>query len=277
MNRSKILVLSDLRDFSEIVAKKAMNIASKYHKSLDVLHIEEKSFLDFFKEKTAVSLDKCKQLLSHMYNCEHTKVFCKCGDFIPTIQEHISQNGISAIIVGFKRDRTFVEDITDGSHLNSIIRKTNLPVLVIKTEDEPEYKNILIPTDLSFESKENIEYLSKLFPNANFYVEHYYKAFFEDRMRLYGFDQDEANKFINHYRYEAEHNLEEFIDSLSLPESIKVYHRAKKYSDINSMVQESIEFNDIDLLSLSTSGYVSMFSFDLLEKSSKDVIIFKIN
>jgi hypothetical protein len=276
VNRKKILVLSDLRDFSDVVAKKALFISNQYKKALDILHIEEKSFLDFFKEKTQVSLDKCKTILVEKYGSE-ANVFCKCGDFIPTIQEHIEQNDISALIVGFKRDRTFIEDITDGSHLNSIVRKTNIPVLVIKTENEPVYNNILIPTDLSPSSKENIEYLASLFPQAHFYIEHYYKAFFEDRMRLYGFDSDEARRFINHYKVEAEHHLDEFIETLSLPDTIKVFSKAKKYLDINTMVQESIEFNNIDLLSLSTSGNFSIFSFDLLEKSSKDVIIFKIS
>jgi hypothetical protein len=149
--------------------------------------------------------------------------------------------------------------------------------LVVKTEDEPSYKNILVPSDLSFESKENIEYLAKLFPESTLYIEHYYKTFFEDRMRFYGFDVDESNRFINHFRYEAEENLSAFVDSLSLPKTIKIKFNAKKYVDFNSMVKESIEDNDIDLLSLSTSGYVSIFSFDLLEKSPKDVIIFKIN
>jgi nucleotide-binding universal stress UspA family protein len=274
---SKILVLSDLREFSQVVAKKAISFSKQYNKPLEVLNIEEKSFFDFFKEKAEESIQKCKETLQAMYEGSDANITCEYGDFMPIVQKSIEDNNISMIIVGFKRERTFVEDLINGSYLNDIVRKTNIPVLVVKTEDEPSYKNILVPSDLSFESKENIEYLAKLFPESTLYIEHYYKTFFEDRMRFYGFDVDESNRFINHFRYEAEENLSAFVDSLSLPKTIKIKFNAKKYVDFNSMVKESIEDNDIDLLSLSTSGYVSIFSFDLLEKSPKDVIIFKIN
>lgn len=277
MNRGRILVLSDLMDFSETVAKKTLFLASKYKIPLDVLHVEEKSFFEFLKEKKPSYLQKCKETLEQMYEGADVRVFCKYGDTIPIIQEHIEQNGITAIIAGFKRKRTFLQDITQGSHLDSIIRKTNLPVLVIKTEDEPDYKNILIPTDLSQESKQNIEYLAKLFPDAVFYIEHYYHVFFENRLSLYGLDKNDSDEFMDHYKYEAIDNLKKFVASLSLPASIRVHYKAAQYMEINTLIRRSMISKEIDLLSLSTSGFVSIFSFDLLEHSSKDVMIFKIH
>ena len=275
MNRSRLLVLNDLREFTPTIAKKAIYLAKKYDKELDVLHIEDESFLKFFKEKTECSLDKSKEILKKYYE-DNAKIYCKCGNFIEIIKEHISKNNISAVIVGFKRERTFFEDIFNGSNLNSIIRKVDLPVLVIKTEDTPIYKNILIPTDLSESSKKNIEYLVNLFPEANFHIEHYYKTFFEDRVKLYGFDDDEVHDFVDFYATEAELELNKFVENLNIPQEIKVFKKAKKYIDIKSMVDESIEYKTIDLLSLSVSSSFSIFSFDLLEHSTKDVIIYKI-
>ena len=43
------------------------------------------------------------------------------------------------------------------------------------------------------------------------------------------------------------------------------------------MVDESMEYKTIDLLSLSIGSNLSIFSFDLLEHSTKDVIIYKIS
>ena len=274
MNRSRLLVLNDLREFTPTIAKKAIYLAKKYDKELDVLHIEDESFLKFFKEKTECSLDKSKEILKKYYE-DNAKIYCKCGNFIEIINEHIKTHNISAVIVGFKRERTFFEDIFNGSNLNSIIRKVDLPVLVIKTEDTPNYKNILIPTDLSESSKKNIEYLVNLFPEANFHIEHYYKTFFEDRVKLYGFDDDEVHDFVDFYATEAELELNKFVENLNIPQEIKVFKKAKKYIDIKSMVDESIEYKTIDLLSLSVSSSFSIFSFDLLEHSTKDVIIYK--
>lgn len=275
MNKSRLLVLNDLREFTSTIAKKSIFLANKYNKKLDVLHIEDESFLRFFKEKTECSLERSKEILKEYYE-NNANIYCKCGNFIEIIKEHISKNNISTVIVGFKRERTFFEDIFNGSNLNSIIRKVDLPVLVIKTEDTPNYKNILIPTDLSESSKKNIEYLVNLFPEANFHIEHYYKTFFEDRIKLYGFDDDEVHDFVDFYATEAELELNKFVESLNIPQEIKIFKKAKKFIDIKSMVDESIEYKTIDLLSLSVSSSFSIFSFDLLEHSTKDVIIYKI-
>lgn len=275
MNKSRLLVLNDLREFTSTIAKKSIFLANKYNKELDVLHIEDESFLRFFKEKTECSLERSKEILKEYYE-NNANIYCKCGNFIEIIKEHISKNNISTVIVGFKRERTFFEDIFNGSNLNSIIRKVDLPVLVIKTEDTPNYKNILIPTDLSESSKKNIEYLVNLFPEANFHIEHYYKTFFEDRIKLYGFDDDEVHDFVDFYATEAELELNKFVDTLNIPQEIKIFKKAKKFIDIKSMVDESIEYKTIDLLSLSVSSSFSIFSFDLLEHSTKDVIIYKI-
>ena len=275
MNKNRILVLSDLRDFTKTVALKAIFLANKYGKEMDVLHVEDESFLKFFKEKTECSLNNSKEILQKIYE-DKARVFCKCGNFIETVKEHIKENNISFVIAGFKRERTFFEDIFNGSNLSSIIRKLDIPVIVIKTEDTPLYKNILIPTDLSKASKKNIEYLVTLFPEANFHIEHYYKAFFEDRVKLYGFDDKEAHDFVDFYAQEAQKDLDTFIESLEIPQGTKIFQKAKKYVDIKSMVEESIEYKTIDLLSLSVGTSLSIFSFDLLEHSSKDVIIYKI-
>ena len=275
MYKNRILVLSDLREFTETVAQKAIYLANKYEKELDVLHVEDESFLKFFKEKTECSLDKSKAILQSIYK-DKANIFCKCGNFIEIVKEHIEKNNISTVIVGFKRERTFLEDIFNGSNLSNIIRKLDIPVIVIKTEDEPNYKNILIPTDLSKASKINIEYLVSIFPEANFHIEHYYKAFFEDRVKLYGFDDSEAHDFVDFYEDEAQKNLDKFIKSLEIPSEIKIFKKAKKYVDIKSMVDESIEYKTIDLLGLSVGTSLSIFSFDLLEDSKKDVIIYKV-
>lgn len=276
MNQNRILALSDLMEFTPIVAKKAIYLANKYQKELDVLHIEDETFLKFFKEKTQCSLDKGKEILKNTYE-DKAKIFCKCGDFIDVIKEHIKSNDISFVMAGFSKEKTIIEDIFGSSNLSLIIKKLDFPILVIKTEDKPEYKNILIPTDLSDASKKNIEYLVKLFPEANFYIEHYYKTFFESRMKLYGLDEEEAHSFIDYYETEAQNELDSFMEKLDIPQNIKVFKSAKKYVDIKTMIDEAMENKLIDLLSLSIGTGFSIFSFDLLAYSKKDVIIYKIN
>lgn len=116
-----------------------------------------------------------------------------------------------------------------------------------------------------------------MFPEANFHIEHYYKAFFEDRVKLYGFNDEEAHDFVDFYEQEAQKDLGNFVKSLEIPKETKLFVKTKKYIDIKSMVDESIEYKTIDLLSLSVGTSLSIFSFDLLEHSTKDVIIYRID
>lgn len=58
MNKSRLLVLNDLREFTSTIAKKSIFLANKYNKELDVLHIEDESFLRFFKEKNRMFFGK---------------------------------------------------------------------------------------------------------------------------------------------------------------------------------------------------------------------------
>ena len=51
-----------------------------------------------------------------------------------------------------------------------------------------------------------------------------------------------------------------FIEKLELNSDIKVFTKAKKYLDIKTMVEESIEYKTIDLLSLSVGTSLSIFS-----------------
>lgn len=169
-----------------------------------------------------------------------------------------------------------MEDIFAGSNLGTIVRKLDVPVIVIKTEDNPDYKNILVPSDLSNSSKKNIENLVKLFPKANFHIEHYYRTFIEDKIKQYGFNNVEVRNFVDFYANEAKESLDKFIANLDIPAEIKVFTKTKNFVDIRTTVEESIDAESIDLVSLCISTNFSIFSFDLLESSKKDVVIYKI-
>lgn len=275
MNKNKILVLNDLEDFTQVVAEKSLKIADEYNKELDVLYVEDESFLKLFKEKAEDSLAKNKTKLEALYE-NNANIFCKHGNFLDVVDSHIKENDISGLIVGFRRERTFLEDIFNGSNLSKIVRKFDIPIFVIKTEDEPEYKNILIPSDLSNSSKKNIEHLVTLFPNANFYIEHYYRTLLEHDINKYGIKEKEVKDYLASYEVEAKKELDTFVDTLEIPAETKVFKKVKNFLNIKKLVDESIDTDNIDLLSLCISTDFSIFSFDLLESSKKDVIIYKI-
>ena len=66
------------------------------------------------------------------------------------------------------------------------------------------------------------------------------------------------------------------MSELNIPSDIKVFKKVKNFLDITRTVEESIDSESIDLVSLCISTNFSIFSFDLLESSKKDVIIYKI-
>ena len=98
----------------------------------------------------------------------------------------------------------------------------------------------------------------------------------EDKIKMYGYENKEVQEYISFFANEAKDNLDKFMSELNIPSDIKVFKKVKNFLDITRTVEESIDSESIDLVSLCISTNFSIFSFDLLESSKKDVIIYKI-
>ncbi|OJY36630.1 MAG: universal stress protein [Legionella sp. 40-6] len=132
------------------------------------------------------------------------------GRAIDEIVRYAVENHCELIIVG-AHGRYYINDYVLGTTSGSIIRQSNVPVVLIKKEPDFSYERILIATDLSEASKETVQYTFNCFPNATFQLLHivdiYYRQFFNPS------DLDE--EFVDPKHHKTKDIFEKLDDFLS--------------------------------------------------------------
>lgn len=178
------------------------------------------------------------------------------------------------LIIGASGESFSLDRLITGSTTKKIVRNSDIPVLVIKNKKEKVYKNILMPTDFSKESKTAISDTLKIFDDANITLLHIYSIPFESRLGIYGIEKDDAINFSSQIAAQNVSQAGEFMSDLG-----DIKHKVS--IEMKNDVLTPTYFNDeewlhgVDLVSLHTTGKISLFTFDMLEHSTKDVLIFK--
>lgn len=178
------------------------------------------------------------------------------------------------LVIGASGESFSLDRMITGSTTKKIIRTMQTPVLVVKNKKEKVYKNILVPTDFSKESKTAISDTLNIFQDAKITLLHIYSVPFESRLGIYGIQKDDAINFSSQITSQNVSQAGEFMSSLG-----DIKHKVS--IEMKNDVLTPTYFNDeewllgMDLVALHTTGKISLFTFDMLEHSTKDVLIFK--
>ena len=276
MKKFKILVAVDFSDDSFIVLQKAINFSKKLHSIVDVVHVVEGSFfspkkdINFIRENSFKKLnERFPQIAKENFHCVGGKI----KDTIGTTAEILNSD---LIIIGKSGERYFLGDFYMGSHTKDIVRSSPVPVIVVKSEHELEYKNILILTDFSQESADAIKRVVELFPNSHIKLLNFYLMPFENRLNNYGFNSEDIIEYQYALKEESEKKLSEFLNSLQLPSNINISAKVRQSSLNPKLFEEEVEDLAFDLVAIHTTGKVSFYALDVLESSRKDVVILKV-
>lgn len=271
-----ILVATDFSQNCSNVLKKAIHLADKLQFDLKVVHVIEDGIFDFHDNSSKVRFNCMNFLNKNFPQIEENNFYIKSGSTQEEISKLSKKLDASLLVIGTSGEHFTFERMIMGSTTKKIIRSLDIPTLVIKNSEITDYKYILTPTDFSKESKDAIEASFKLFPESRINLLNVYSVPFESRLNMYGIDKEHANEYVSNI---AKENLDEgnrFINSFTS-------NKNKLFLSIENDVLASEHFRDdsshwldgIDLVSLHTTGSISFFTFDMLEKSKKDVLIFK--
>jgi nucleotide-binding universal stress UspA family protein len=276
MKQFRSLVAIDFSKESFVVLQRTLELTQKLGGTTDVVHIVENSFfspkkdLNYIKEhsleKLRLTFEDFKEEHFHCIEGSTKEEIAKVADIL---QSHL-------IVIGKSGETYKFYDTYMGSHTKHIVRSAHIPVLVLKKESEILSKNILLPTDLSTHSAEAILRIASLFPKAHLTLLHFYTIPFETRLNSYGFNDEDRLEYMSVMQEQSEKNLEEFIETLRIPEGIKISFKVRKSSLNPKLFDEEIEDISHDLLALHTSGKVSFYAFDILESSKENVLILKV-
>jgi len=275
MQKFTLLVATDFSESSTAVLKKAIDFAEKTHAVIHIVHVVETMFFQKNKNSDFIKEHCWDTLLSHYPTLRKEHFHCLEGSVENVVAIVAQTIGAQIVLIGDNRDKHPIEAIFIGSDTKAIIRESRIPVLVAKNHDNRAYNTILIPTDLSKDSMHMISHLAHLFPESLLILLHLYSVPFEFRLGMYGFNEKEIINFHDQSRKAAETELNIFIQTLDV--SAKQIIPIVRKDLLNSeRFEENHKDLKADLVAIHTTGNISFFAFDLLEKSQSDVLIYKV-
>lgn len=170
--KNQILVPIDFSEVAEAAIEHAAQVAKSFDNEINLLHIIEDHFFgnlfgsksgrdELILEAINSRLDKVAKELSDKHNVV-VKTHVKEGRIYRTIVETADELNCDSIIMGTNGAHG-IEHII-GSNASRVIRHANVPVVIVKEKDfnVEGYKNIVMPIDLTVESKQKVTWAIRL-------------------------------------------------------------------------------------------------------------------
>jgi nucleotide-binding universal stress UspA family protein len=262
-----ILAVIDDSQLSRDILKRSIEFAKRFDANIVILYTIHIPFFDlpFFNKNVPVDKEAVKKSIEKMFDELNKEDNIKYHTVV-----YFGDSGDRAVV---EAQRDNVDMVITGANIKyeKIIREAKKSLLVVKKEYK-EYKNILIPTDLSEKSKEAIEFMKANF-KANFSLVYGYETI-ATTMSMYDIGYMDMVEYQEENREIAKNLLKSFSKdvgiegeltdaSFSLPYGILEYIE-RKSPDLVVTASHSSEKN---FLLGSISSYIA-------KESSIDVLIF---
>lgn len=275
MKDRNIIVATDFSDRSFAVIKKAQKFAEKRGAHLHIVHILQKGFFSNFDAIDAIRDSSYEILTQKVRGIDKEHFHCVAGELDVELKSSVEFLDAALVIISSSGERSHLKEFFLGSSTKEIVRAVHVPTLIVKTDRELSFKNIMIPSDLSQKSHEHILKVQTLFPQAYIVILHTYTVPFEGRLGFYGMHEDEIVNFQHDIKLNARENAYRFYEGLHLDQSRVKLQVKEGPIDTGFFLQEASSLQ-CDLISLHTSGKFSFFAFDLLGDAKQDVLMMRL-
>jgi len=271
-------IIAVLNDFetADAVLSKALILSKEQDALLEIIFVHEESFFklpDFFRFKESppeeiVDKEKIREEVADKIAALGAKEGCPVLVFIDDTADRVllqTKDEKEAIIV-----MSYHEKIA-----KDLIKKSHLPVLIIKNNTIDDYEKIVVPVDFSPASKESIVLAKALFQTKEIELVHDYRALYmEGFMDSEGFAElGAAVELTDIEKKAAEDNFEALLQEMQC----KGYFITEKTSPKEDL-SDFIQRNGNDLAVIGSNNANKLFfdsvSFDLLETLLIDLLIY---
>jgi nucleotide-binding universal stress UspA family protein len=196
------------------------------------------------------------------------------GPITQTIVKTASEEGCDVIVLGISKNEAFRRIIL-GSTVDSLVRRSPVPVLVVQNRPRSPYRSVVVPSDFQAPSRRALETAADFFPSARLSVFHAFDIPYS------GIAGVELHKAESRKRLEIEAAHETFVGQSSLsPEVIEKVRSVVKYGPPAPLLSEYVLDKEVDLVALATHGRHALLDFALagvaqsiLEEVRTDVLV----
>lgn len=265
----KILVPVDFSKKSEFAVKMSAQIGKKIKSEIHLLHLVElpSGIVDmgagsnFSIPASMMYLRKVKEKIIHLKNTffdnDHIiKYSIKFENPFEGIRNYTQKNNINLIVMGSKGVSDF-EEMIIGSNTEKVVRTSNIPVVVVKTDnDKFKFKKLVFASNFDDENKAAfLDFLA-------------FAKKFNSQIHLL-----KINTISNfESSYTTHKKIKDFVKGFNLKKkTISIYNDASVVKGIINFVKEI----DADVIALTThgrSGLSSLFNGSIAKSISKNVL-----
>lgn len=173
------------------------------------------------------------------------------GSVLSTIAEQAEALGCNLLVVG-AHGAGFMRHWLLGATAERLLRKTLLPVLVVKQAPQLGYRTVLVPVDFSQWSQRAIALARSFSPQATLVLLHACEIPFEGKMRFAGIEEETIQQHRLNIRREALARLDELAHDAGLTPA--QWQPLVAFANAPDFILEQEEEQGADLIVLGKHG-----------------------
>ena len=284
---NKIIVAMDNSKISEEVLKRALLLADEKNCSIAVVHAISAPWFDipdYFggKEIKDINETDIREKIEHRVQklSQDTNIKCSVlvskGDIADIIIYEAKHQNAQMIILG-AHSKKDLKTKKFGSIAQKVTQNSHLPVLVVKTPAVHNYKNILVPSDLSDFSKKSILFTKNIFKQGVIKLVYIYQQPVDVDMDFYDLSFDEKVKLNEGVELFAKEDLKNFEKDVDIEKGDFIESSTTIENDLTNFIEK----NGNDLVIIGSHGVKNITSFlfgstasFLMKESPSDILVY---
>lgn len=262
----KILAATDFSEAAGNAVERAAMLASQTGAGVVVTNVISRGMLNALHDLMSPdasdeledalvkeSLDRLHELEQDMTARHHVNVqtSVSAGSVLKEIDSYANGTGADLLVLG-AHGGAFVRDMLLGSTTERVLRKTTLPMLVVRRAPSAPYRRVLVPVDFSARSQAAIALARSVAPDAELILVHAFEVPYEGKLRQAGVEESRVNALREAARQEALKGLEGLIADSGLA-TASVRH-VLVYGQPASAILEQAKTHGCDLIAMGKQG-----------------------
>lgn len=243
-----ILFATDFSGRCDRPLDRAMKLATQWNAKLVLLHVLETPHAAMAEEMRRAEETRLRGLLraelgSHAGEAATRIARGPVGDTVVAIAGEI---GADLVVTGVARYDELGGFLL-GSTVDHLVRRSSVPILVVKKRARVAYDDIVVATDFSACSAAALRTAAAMFPKARLHLVHAYRIPFEGVI----------GKEENLHAFEKERTAEmaAFLSGLSLPKEVGIRLSTHiVYGETENVVQSVVRATGAGLAAIGTHG-----------------------
>lgn len=187
------------------------------------------------------------------------------GDPATVIEEMARRENCGLIVTGVARDQTFGR-LFLGATVDRLVRRSPIPVLIVKNRTRFSYGKVVVATDFSDSSRHALDAAIKFFPDTDLSLFHAFEVPFAALL-----DKDPYRDSLRKMERQA---CDEFLQKAAATDAMKAKVRVFiEHGPLDLLLRAFVQDKDVDLVVLGTHGHSGLYEM-LIGSTAKQILEF---